>query len=129
MQIYQSFEDFLHFELIKNGIIEIDSHVGTMIGFSSKLFGGGSYLWLERSKTADYKNSETVWICSITSIKNGSFSKLLKNIRLYNWKIKLTNPSYPMKAILTNKGYTKHAERTKYGIMDVWENENDNKKM
>lgn len=68
---------------IGDGVIELDSVCGKMIGFTSERFDVASYLW---------KIGEYVYVSFIASKKPGNFSALVQEIQGRGWGVKVPTP-------------------------------------
>lgn len=81
---------------MKDGLIKLDSGRGKAFGFSSDLFGSGSYLWLD---------SGYVYISFIESYRRGNFRRLVARILDRGYGVKIPTALGRMLAIVEKNGY------------------------
>ena len=98
---------------MKDGLIEMDTERGKVIGFTSDKFLKGSYLWLKDG---------FVYISFIASKAEGNLRQLFQNITSKGYGIKVPNPFPKMEAICKHYGFQKTREYFKeaYEDIDVW---------
>lgn len=84
--------------ILQDGIIDTDSEVGKLLGFTSDKFGKSSYMW---------KTGNAVWISAIRSIHpgKGDFSRLLKTLDGTGFDIIVPTAFPRMQQILERKGF------------------------
>jgi hypothetical protein len=98
-----------------NGMVELDSEVGKLLGFTSDKFEG--YLWLELEQ-------KRVLISAIISLDpgKGNLSKLFSKIEGYGLRVAVPTPFACMEAILRRKGFEMKIEHVEVmGDVEVWE--------
>jgi hypothetical protein len=79
-----------------DGIIELDSEVGRMLGFTSDRFSSGSYLW---------KRDEVIAISFIESLNRGNFRELVQRILSLHFSVHIPTPLGRMQEIVRKNGY------------------------
>lgn len=100
---------------VNNGMIQLDSDAGRLIGFTSDKFHTDSYLW---------KQDGRILISFIHSKEEnkGSLSSLLGAIESLGLKVAVPTPLARMQSILERKGFKPHIEEEPgFGNVEVWE--------
>jgi len=99
-------------KLSDEGIIELDSEVGKLFGFTSDKFDG----WLG-------KKGKYIYVSFIISRKpnQGNFHDLVEEIHKREFKLKVPTPFLRMKIWCKNHGFKRTIEYDKHmGRVEVW---------
>jgi len=94
---------------IPDGLIDLDTPAGTLLGFTSARFEG--YIW---------KIGEAILISFITSRQRGNFRELADRILSLGFTIKVPTPLGRMAEIVRKAGYRETWEDTELGSREVW---------
>jgi len=95
-----------------DGIIELDTKRGNLLGFTSDRFDG--YLW---------KSGDAVLVSFIVSKKRGNFRELVRRIHALGLAVKVPTPLGRMQDILIKNGYEHTQEPFDMDpgeMVDVW---------
>ena len=104
-------------EVIIDGIINLDSALGRIIGFTSERFTHGSYLW---------KDKNIMWISFISSKIQGKgyFHDLMAELTKQNFTVKIPTPMGLMKVYVQKHGFKRTLEETEIvghkEVVEVW---------
>jgi hypothetical protein len=97
----------------KDGIIEVDSDIGKVLGFTSDRWIG--WLWLSGDK---------IFLSYVEALHpgQGHLHQLRQAIEAAGYRVAVPIPLYQMREILRHWGFSMHMEKdSKLGNVEIWE--------